>query len=163
MNKYQPHVWVIPEDEATRQLADGFVLHHGVSAARIGVAPPAGGWSNVRDTFAREYVPYLRQHPAGHVVMAIDFDGKYVRRRKEFDDAVPHDLSDRVFVIGVRTTPEATRRALKQNFENIGRRLAEDCDGGTTTLWNDEDFKHNEPDRLRLLDVVRPFLFASGG
>jgi hypothetical protein len=61
VNKNAPHVYVIPEDDADRQLADGFVLHHGVDARRIQVMPPAGGWREVQRTFQDEYIgkPFL--------------------------------------------------------------------------------------------------------
>lgn len=35
VNKYKPHVFVIPEDDADRQIADGFVLHPGVAARQV--------------------------------------------------------------------------------------------------------------------------------
>ncbi len=37
MNKYRPHVIVIPEDPADEEIANGFIRHHGVKLPRIQV------------------------------------------------------------------------------------------------------------------------------
>ncbi len=81
MNKYAKHVYVIPEDDCDRQLAVGFVDHFSVATNRVQVMPPAGGWSEVLDTFKTEYVRRLHDDPLGHVVLLIDFDGRYADRR----------------------------------------------------------------------------------
>jgi hypothetical protein len=35
MNRYQPHVFVLPEDDANRQLANGFLLDESLIVRRI--------------------------------------------------------------------------------------------------------------------------------
>ena len=45
VNKAKPHLYVIPEDDADRQIAKGFVLHGRVDERRVQVVEPAGGWS----------------------------------------------------------------------------------------------------------------------
>jgi hypothetical protein len=160
MNRWAPHLYLIPEDDCNRQVAGGFVLHYQVKSQRIQVMPLAGGWKEVLKTFTREYIAPLRRYPQGHVVMLIDFDGKYVDRRKDFEDAIPGDLKQRVFVVGSRTTPEDLKRELGENFEQIGMLLAEDCFSGTEATWSHEHLKHNDPDRLRLINTVKPFLFG---
>ena len=94
MNKYAPHVYVIPEDDADRQIADGFVLHPRVKDARIQVVPPAGGWSKVLKTFRDEYIPKLRNYPDTHVVMLIDFDDQVEKRKADFEQEIPADVQD---------------------------------------------------------------------
>ena len=131
MNKYAPHVYVIPEDDRDRQIADGFVLHHQVKDTRIQVVPPAGGWSKVLKTFRDEYIQKIREYPHAHVVMLIDFDGRIDERRAEFEQAIPDDLKVRVFVVGSKDNPEALKKALEIGFEEIGKTLANDCDKGT--------------------------------
>src|SRR5947209_18812124 len=127
MNKYAPHVYVIPEDDRDRQIADGFVLHHQVKDTRIQVVPPAGGWSKVLKTFRDEYIQKIREYPHAHVVMLIDFDGRIDERRAEFEQAIPDDLKVRVFVVGSKDNPETLKKALKISFEEIGKSLANDC------------------------------------
>jgi len=159
MNKYQPHVWVIPEDDANRQLANGFIDHHGVNDLRIQTMPSAGGWSKVLQQFLDEYVHVLQNNQNAHVVMLIDFDGKFEGRIAEFNEAIPANLKDRVFVIGSKTTPELLRKELKTSFESIGESLAEDCHTGSVTTWTHEHLNHNETERQRLVQIVKRFLF----
>lgn len=160
VNKYQPHVFVIPEDRADEQIANGFVLHDQVKTRQIQILPSAGGWPSVLDKFRTEYIPHLRSFRDGHVVLLIDFDGHYERRRKAFDDEVPNDLKDRVFVVGAKETPEILRQALGETWERIGISLANDCYNGTVNVWANDHLKHNEPDRLRLVQSVRSIVFA---
>lgn len=159
MNRYAPHLYIIPEDDCDRQLADGFVLHDQVKSNRVQVMPPAGGWSEVHRTFAKEYIGRLRQYRMGHVVMLIDFDGSYVDRRKVLEEMIPQDLKERVFVVGSKVTPEDLKKELGKNFEQIGRSLADDCVSGTEVTWSHDHLKHNNPDRLRLAKIVKPILF----
>jgi len=163
MNRYAPHVYIIPEDDCDRQLANGFILHDQLKAPRVQVREPAGGWSEVLKTFQTEYIHLLRADQPGHegyVVMLIDFDGHYDDRRKEFEEAIPVDLKERVFVVGSKVTPEALKNELAENYERIGLLLADDCFGGTETMWNHDHLKHNDPDRLRMVNVIRPILFG---
>ena len=159
MNRYKEHVYVIPEDDCDRQLAVGFELHDQVKSPRIQVMEPGGGWQEVLKVFQTVYIKRLREDPLGHVVMLIDFDGQYVNRRAAFAAAIPPDLQQRVFVIGASNTPEDLRTALGNGFEQIGNDLADDCFAGTQTVWSHPQLIHNDPDRQRLVQVVKPFLF----
>ncbi|NOT00286.1 MAG: hypothetical protein HOP29_06625 [Phycisphaerales bacterium] len=159
VNRYRPHLYVIPEDDADRQIADGFVLHPRVAARQVQVVEPAGGWARVLETFNKEYVPLLQQNAYTHVVMLIDFDGKHLGRRANFEAEIPEALRTRVFVIGPRDTPVSLKQSLGRGYEDIGRLLADDCDGDLKETWDHELLRHNEADRLRLLQSVKPFLF----
>jgi hypothetical protein len=159
MNKYGNHVYVIPEDEADRQLADGFVLHHQVKATRIQVMPPAGGWPKVIETFKDEYIPWLRNHHQARVVMLIDFDGNVEQRRIKFEQAIPPEFKDRVFVVGTRDNPEMLKNALNISFEEIGQSLADDCAADITNHWDHEQLQHNDAERQRMDRTVKTFLF----
>lgn len=159
MNKYAPHVYVIPEDDRDRQIADGFVLHHQVKDTRIQVVPAAREWRHVLEAFRDEYIPNLRNFPDAHVVMLIDFDGQVETRKTVFESEIPADLKTRVFVIGPRHTPEILTSDLQKNFEEIGTSLAADCDAGTTAIWDHAELNHNDADRRRLAEIVKPFLF----
>jgi hypothetical protein len=159
MNKYVECVYVISEDDADRQIADGFVLHPRVKEARIQVLPPAGGWPKVLETFRDEYIPVLRAYPTTHVVMLIDFDNQVDRRKADFEREVPAELETRVFVIGSKHTPETLRKQMNKSFEEIGSALAEDCGTGTGAHWAHEQLSHNDMDRQRLHQAAKPFLF----
>lgn len=160
MNKYALHLIVIPEDRADEQLANGFEQHDKVKSDRIRAMPGVGGWQNVLKVFKDEYVQYLHAYPKGHVVMLIDFDGHYAHRRVEFENAIPDDLKRRTFVVGSKETPEKLKKEMaNKSFERIGVSLAEDCHVGTETVWSHEHLIHNDPDRQRLLQNVKSFLF----
>ena len=160
MNKYLPHVYVIPEDDRNRQIAEGFVLHHQVQDTRIKVVPPAGGWVKVLDAFRDEYISKLRRDwPNAHVVMLIDFDDQVENRKAKFRQEIPEDCKTRVFVVGSKSNPETLKSALNVGFEEIGGFLAADCDASTAEHWNHEQLQHNDAERQRLVQTVKPFLF----
>ena len=159
MNRYAPHVYVIPEDDRNRQIADGFVLHDQVKDTRIQVVPPAGGWSRVIDTFRDEYIAKLREYTAAHVVLLIDFDRQFKKRKARFEREVPDELTTRVFVVGAKDNPEALKKALNIAFEEIGTLLADDCHADVAGLWDHEQLRHNDLERKRLVEIVKPFLF----
>jgi hypothetical protein len=159
VNKYRPHLYIVPEDDRNRQIADGFLLHHAVAETRVRVMPPPGGWGRVRDTFMKEYVPLLRQYEYANVVLLIDFDGSPEERRNEFKSRIPGEFQDRVFVIGPLREAEPLKRAINISYEDIGRPLADDCHADTVDVWGHDDLRHNEEERLRLVEIVKPFLF----
>ena len=64
-----------------------------------------------------------------------------------------------MFVVGSKDKPETLKKALNISFEEIGKSLADDCDAGTTELWGHEQLQHNDAERQRLVQTVKPFLF----
>jgi hypothetical protein len=154
MNRYQPHLLVLPEDRANRQLAIGFLLGEGLVAGQIRVRPEAGGWIAVLDQF-KEEIRGMEKYPGQFVVLLVDFDGRSDRLDK-VKAVVPSHLIERVFVLGVWTEPED----LKGSLEKIGMELAKDCREGTSKVWDDPLLKHNEAEATRLREQVRTFLFA---
>ena len=159
MNRYQPHVFILPEDDCDRQLADGFVLHDQVRSPRVQVLPPAGGWFEVLKTFKTEYITSLTRFPLGFLIMLIDFDGAYATRRAAFEAEIPDGLKERVFVVGVKETPEVLRQRFGKSYEQIGLDLADECYSGSETLWSDDHLRHNNPDFTRLFTPVKPLMF----
>ena len=65
MNKYAPHVYIIPEDDRDRQIAEGFVNHHEVDDRRIQVMPPAGGWRQCAQDISGRVHSDAAELPAG--------------------------------------------------------------------------------------------------
>lgn len=161
VNKYEPHVFVIPEDRANEQVANGFVLHDQVKTRRIQVLPCASGWRGVLEKFESEYITQLKRFPRGYVVLLVDFDGDYPRRRQLFGESVPPDLRDRAFVVGARENPERLRQELAMDFEAIGYAIADDCYKMTKVVWSHAQLAHNEPDRDRMEQSVRSILFGA--
>lgn len=62
VNQYKPHLLVRPEDDANRQIANGFILEiPEKNIRRIQVLPVASGWRKVVDQFLEEDVPGLER------------------------------------------------------------------------------------------------------
>jgi hypothetical protein len=158
LNNHQPHVLVLPEDEANRQLANEFKLNLDQSVhTRIHVDREAGGWIKALDRFESEHVVRMHRYPNRFMVLVIDFDGSE-RRRNDVTSRIPEELRDRVFVLGALREPEDLKPVLG-SYERIGSALAKDCREETDTTWNHELLRHNAGELARLRRHVRPILF----
>ncbi|MFM9965426.1 MAG: hypothetical protein ACKV2Q_29930 [Planctomycetaceae bacterium] len=104
-NKFRPHVYVLPEDAANRQLANGFRLHESVANKEFKVLPEAGGWIKVRSQFEEVHIAEMKNNSLRYLVLLVDFDGKE-NRLEEIKKVIPPNLIERVFVIGVWLEPE---------------------------------------------------------
>ena len=110
-NREKPHVLVLPEDDANRQIAIGFQLRLDWFVQRqIQVLPPAGGWNKALETFESDHIGSMDRNPKRFLVLLIDFDcddGRLDRAKY----SIPHQLEDRVFVLGAWSSPEKLRSA----------------------------------------------------
>ncbi len=158
INKYRPHILVIPEDDANRQILNGFLLEPSLDDRAIQVMPPAGGWTKVRDKFKNDYASEMRSCTHRTVLLVIDFD-EHEDRLSSVKKEIPEDLSDRVFILGVLSDPERLCSDTKLRFESIGQALARDCHNGTNVLWGHDLLKHNKTELQRMVVSVKPFLF----
>lgn len=159
VNLYKSHVMVLPEDDANRQLANGFMQDPALNVRAIQVLPIAGGWAKVRDELVRSQVPQLRKYPERHLVLLIDFDEQVADRGQAFQHAVPVDLRDRVYLLGTRDEPEPLRKDCGVSLEKVGEKLASACAGDETGLWGHAMLAHNQSELERLKQNVKPFLF----
>jgi len=162
VNKHQPHVLILPEDDANRQIAIGFVQTPSVPVAHrnIQILRPAGGWSAVRAQFVEQYQDSLKQYPHRHMVLLVDFD-EQSDRRAAILRSVEDSLTARVFVLGTFSEPEKLKSKTQLSYEKLGERLAQECSAGTTSLWGHELLRHNEFELERLAPSVRPILFPT--
>lgn len=158
-NGFRPHVYVLPEDDANRQIANGFLLDASLDSRAIQVLPSAGGWAKVRDEFAAVHTKEMRKCQHRHMVLLVDFD-EIVDRAANVKSAVPDELIDRVFVVGVWSKPEDLRADMG-NLELIGRNLAADCRENTVNAWNHPLLRHNSDELARMTRILRPILFPS--
>lgn len=159
VNRYRAHVLVLPEDDANRQLANGFLLDRDLSTWRIQVLVEAGGWGDVLEHFLVDQVVDMDRYPKRFMILLIDFDGRedrlqYARSR------IPARLTDRVFILGALTEPEALKVDLG-SYEAIGLELARDCREETDKTWGHRLLRHNTSELDRLRANVRPILFPS--
>ncbi|MEH2433935.1 MAG: hypothetical protein V7K25_06730 [Nostoc sp.] len=158
INKHRPHILVLPEDDANRQIANGFILDLNLDRRAIQVLPEARGWTDVVDKFTNNYASTMRQYPDRMIALLIDFD-EYEDRLIYVNAQIPDNLKNRVFVLGVLSEPESLRRDINKNFEKIGEALAKDCSDNTNELWGHYLLKHNKTELDRMISSVKPFLF----
>ena len=156
-NKYQPHIHVFAEDDANRQIANGFLLGPNLNNRAVKVLALRGGWIKTVEEFTKEYAPEMRQLPERRMVLLIDFDDE--NRLSYVESHIPDDLKARVFVLGVLSEPENLRTDIKKTFEEIGEALAKDCSENTNELWGHTLLKHNKGELDRMASSVKPFLF----
>ncbi|MBF2087844.1 MAG: hypothetical protein IGR80_02690 [Synechococcales cyanobacterium K44_A2020_017] len=159
VNKYQPHILVLPEDRANSEIANGFLLNSKLNERSIQVLPFVRGWKTVVEKFTDDFVPTMRLYPARRIVLLIDFDEKE-NRFGYVEERIPDDLKDRVFVLGVLSEPEKLRSNLKRNFEDIGEALSRDCSNNTDVVWQHDLLNHNTDELKRMVSSVKPFLFS---
>lgn len=159
VNRFLPHVLVLPEDDANRQIANGFVLElDPFVLSRIQVLEEAGGWVEVLNRFVSDHIAGMDRFAGRHMVLLIDFDGSK-QRVVTAKNRIPEHLIDRVFVLGALSEPEALRNAVLGPYETIGREMANDCRKGTDSIWAHELLRHNSGEIERLRRHVRPILF----
>ena len=156
VNKFRPHVFLLPEDDANRELANGFLLQ--VDRLRqVQVLRAAGGWNEVLKRFESEHVTAMERCPERFMVLLIDFDGKGGRLTNA-KAAIPEHLADRVFVLGAWSKPEDLKTALG-TYERIGQAMADDCRDTTDKTWGHELLRHNASELERLCEHVRSIFF----
>ncbi|MFN9830232.1 MAG: hypothetical protein ACK55Y_11590 [Pseudanabaena sp.] len=166
VNKFVEHILVLPEDDANRQIVNGFILNLSVNATAIQVLPIANGWKKVVDKFKNDHVSEMEKSPKRMIVLVIDFDDykkpdglNYENRLSYVRSQIPNNLSERVFILGSRTAPEDLKSDIKKSFEEIGEDLAKDCPKDTSKIWEHRLLKHNENELKRIRKAVKLFLF----
>lgn len=158
VNKNRSHVFVLPEDDANRQLAKSFHLNIELSQQRqMQVLPVAGGWREVLSLFKSDHIAEMNRYPHRFMVLLIDFDND-VKRFDTAKAAIPEDVADRVFVLGALTNPEELKANLG-SYETIGSTLAQDCRDNTYAKWGHDLLRHNAGELDRLREHVRSILF----
>ncbi len=108
VNKFSDHLVIIPEDDANRQIANGFLMSTRVCERAVQVMPNAGGWLEALDKFEL-YSNEMHGLTRRRLLALIDFDGKYSTRWLIAQNKIPTQLSNRVYVLGVASEPEKLR------------------------------------------------------
>jgi hypothetical protein len=158
MNKYLPHVFVLPEDDANRQLANGFQLDPLLDDRRMQILQVAGGWQEVLNRFKEDHVPEMDRNANQFMVLLIDFDKKE-DRLDNVRAVIPDRLKERVFVLGAWSNPEELRQNLGVSYEAIGLAMAKDCRDNADVTWAHNLLCNNAGELERLREHVRPILF----
>ena len=159
INKHLPHLLVLPEDDANRQIANGFITNENVKSRAIQVLPPADGWTKLLKNFDDVHAKEMLNCPERRMVLLIDFDKK-PDRLKYVQDKILENINDRVFILGVLSEPEKLKKGVGKSFEDIGEILAEQCHNKNYNgLWSHRLLIHNTNELNRIILSVRPFIF----
>ena len=158
VNRERPHILVLPEDDANRQIAVGFQQRIAKNGRQFQILSPSGGWRHVRDSFTSTHNAEMRRYPARLMVLLVDFDESPTRLQDVLSE-VDSSVSDRVFVLGAHKEPEDLKTNLRSNFEKIGQALAADCQANTTQTWDHALLKHNAGELSRMNQRIRALLF----
>ena len=159
INKYKPHLLILPEDDANREIANGFVNNLKINERIIQILPIADGWTKAVNQLKDDYIPRMYQCTERRIVLLIDFD----QRENRFDyvkKEIPKDLQDRVFILGVQSNPENLRNSTQKSFEAIGETLADNCADNIDDLWGHELLQHNSGELERMRESIKSFLFV---
>lgn len=160
VNKYKPHIFVLPEDDANLQIGNGFLLDPKLNMKSIQILSPSGGWLNVLEDFKRNHLTAMSTYQNRYMVLLIDFD-EVDDRMTRIKEVIPESLTDRVFVLGVLSEPEDLRKARLGKLEDIGRDLARDCRENTTITWSHKLLKHNAEELERMRPILKSILFPA--
>jgi hypothetical protein len=160
VNKYNKHILVLPEDDANRQIANGFLLDPNLNDSAIQILPPLGGWTKVLNFFKDNHVSGMYKYKDRMMLLLVDFD-QDEKRLGNIKNKIPDDLKERVFVLGVQSEPENLKKNIANlnTFEDIGKNLAQDCVNETDKIWGHDLLKHNRNELDRMISSVKPFLF----
>jgi len=161
VNKYRPHVYILPEDDANRQLAVGFQLFPSLDLRQVQVLSPAGGWQVVVHKFLDSHLADLQKNKNQHMVLLLDFD-ESEERRASIQEQIPAEVEEQVFLIGVWSEPEELKAETGKSFEEMGTELAKECYNlwnYPDNLWNHPLLQHNRAERQRMQETVSPILF----
>ncbi|WP_174764113.1 hypothetical protein [Anabaena sp. UHCC 0253] len=73
INKNKPHLLILPEDDANRQIINGFIQNLNVNNRAIQILPIADGWKKTVDKFTNDHIKAMRQYPQRNILLIIAF------------------------------------------------------------------------------------------
>jgi len=157
VNRYKKHLVVFVEDKPYSDMLNGVQLVHDIN---IDVKNPCGGWSKVFDTFNKNK-NILDKFPHAFIVLIMDFDDKqnidsessFETRKNKFNGLVEDRYKHRVFLLGTnhKESEDLKKVFALSNFEEIGKKLVDECPNGNLANWNNKHLRCNlsEIDRMR--------------
>lgn len=133
-NKYKWHLIILPEDDATRQIANGLSDSRDELENAVQVLKECRGWQHTLDDLADQN---LQDYPERRVLLVIDFDKAEGRLDYIKKNELVQEFHDRVFVIGSKFEAEDLKRALGLKFNKLGEKLGKECSAWDTPLLAD--------------------------
>jgi hypothetical protein len=164
VNREKPHFLLVPEDNANRQIANGFFMIEPFSKSNSQTLPEQRGWPSIRDSFPSDYNRRLQRYPECVMILLVDFDNEdEADRIAEVKQHVDSSVIDRVFVLGAKSEPEELKKTLGKlrTYEEIGKALAKDCAEGTTNTWNHPLLAHNQHELTRMQSHIAKIFSSS--
>lgn len=164
INRYKWHLYVLPEDDATKELANGMLQAAEDWSYQVQIQHPCGGW---KKTASNEYLKEtvksyeMEKYSSCHLLLIIDFDGNEDRletiKNGIESDPLLSKFKERIFVIGSLREVENLRRGIINDNDNkfgsaieeVGKKLYQDC-----SLWQREDLKNSSREIYRLKAVL---------
>jgi hypothetical protein len=161
VNKYLDHILILPEDDANKDIINGFQNRINVNTRKLQILPPAGGWKKVIENFSNNNWLDMETFKNRRIILLIDLDQE-MDRIESIKKRIPKSIQDRVFIFGVLSEPEDLKSQTKKSLETIGGDLAKDCPNEISDLWNHELLKHNKDEVDPFRKSVK-FLFNNDG
>lgn len=168
INRQQKHVIFFGEDEATRNLAQGFIEGENINELRCDVWHTFGtGWKST--TEAMELVGMSR-YPLTHLILVIDLDRQEKHHIEDLKQEIDQtSFSDRVYVIGGSKDVQALQRAFtaansigKISAQDTGREIANQCfkdESCVEGVWCDPALEHNRTELERICRNLKDIIF----
>jgi hypothetical protein len=158
-NKYTPHLIVIPEDQAVREIVNGFSTCLDANERQFSVYDLARGWERGKEILLDLSKGYMREYPHSYAILIVDFD-RNAHRGSEIKNQVPEGVRDRVFVVGVLNEPEDLKESTGMKFEELGRQIAGGCKDSSIDFWKGQELlAHNVDEIRRLSGAIRDLFF----
>lgn len=161
INKEKPHILVLPEDDANRQMANGFIQNCSINETAIQILPIANGWRKVIEKFKTNYLKKMYCYPERIIILLIDCDNNIARISDVKTQEIPNDLHNRVFILGVKSEPEKLKHNIRGGLETVGNNLSKDCVDNTNVTWGHELLTHNATELNLMAPIVRSILFKA--
>lgn len=166
INNFTPHLLVLSEDNAYRQIATGFISHFAVIHHNVRINKIAKGGLKVLKLFSRSYISGMRTYRHRHILLLFDCDESIENYNIKVQQVIPEDIKDRVFFLSSFNEVENIKDNLgRGKIGHSGKKLAESCYNATFNThgdaWQCPQLKHNQSELERLAHSVRPFLFNS--
>lgn len=168
INRQRKHVLFYAEDEATNNLAQGFVESLKIDDSRCCVFHEFGhGWQSTEEAIFRVK---MQRYPLTHLVLVVDCDKKGVARIEQIKaDIGQVDFKERIYVLGTAENAErfSAVMASKANVRRFsmnaaGCALADASSADKSCLagiWSEPELAHNKTELIRLCKNVKDIMF----
>ena len=167
-NRQRKHVLFYAEDEATSNLAQGFIESAKIDDSRCRVFHEFGhGWQSTEDAVDKVR---MSRYPLTHLVLIVDCDKKGVARIEQIKADIGQCVfKDRIYVLGTAENAEQFSAAMasranvrRYSMNAAGCALADASSTDRACLngiWGEPELVHNKSELIRLCENVGEIMF----